>query len=125
MTPRRNPNEGPKTLAAKIRMNHMGSMPTAPVPMGRTAAMRAASTASRAIDLVSRVVLLAFTSSRTRAKGVARRKIHCGCAVLSLTKNGQRNPRALIKLLAISAKKAAPRKRKISGVCISANPKPV
>jgi hypothetical protein len=76
IVPRRKPKEGPNTRAARISTNHIGSIPTAPVPIGRNAAMSADNTARSAMDLLSRSLLLTLIINSKRAQGVASKKIH-------------------------------------------------
>jgi hypothetical protein len=96
--PSRNPNEGPKTRALKMSTNHIGSMPTAPVPSGRSAAIRAERTANKATDFASKFPLLTPIMKIARAIGVARINNHCGRLMESETKNGQMKPHALMAL---------------------------
>jgi hypothetical protein len=76
----------------------MGSIPTAPVPSGRTAAMRAESKARSATDLASKSPLLTLVKKRRSAMGAQTRKIHCGAEEFDVTKNGHRKPRRLMAL---------------------------
>ena len=114
--PSKNPKDGPKTLAERINTNHIGSIPTAPVPIGRRAAISAVSTAKSAIDLLSNSLLLTLTMRSSSAKGVANRNIHWGWPCFSLITNGQRKARALIALVRMSAASEAPLNAKIPEV---------
>ena len=96
--PSKNPKAGPKTRALRIKINHIGSIPTAPVPSGRRAAMSADNSARSATDFASKSPLLTFAKKRRRAMGAQARKIHCGAEESDVTKNGQRKPRRLIAL---------------------------
>ena len=51
--PRRNPKDAPNTRALNIKTNHIGSIPTAPAPSGRSAEINAAKTPNSATDLAS------------------------------------------------------------------------
>ena len=51
------PKEGPKTRALSIKINHIGSIPTAPAPNGRRAAMSADKTPRSATDFASNAEL--------------------------------------------------------------------
>ena len=116
IVPRRNPKDGPNTRAERISTNHIGSIPTAPVPIGRSAAISAESTASSAIDLLSNSLLLTLIIRSKSAQGAASKKIHCGWPCFSLMRNGQIKPSALIALVASSATSDAPLKVKIPAV---------
>ena len=98
VAPRRKPNAGPKTRALRIKTNHIGSIPTAPVPSGRTAAINAERSAKRATDFASKSPLLTLARKSASAMGVDARKIHCGLDVSDATKNGHTNPARLTTL---------------------------
>jgi hypothetical protein len=91
-------------------------MPTAPVPIGRNAAITAVKTARRAIDFVSNLLLLTLAKRRRSAQGRANAKSHWGRACGVEMRKGQRKPSALMALVAMSAGRANPRKENAEGV---------
>ncbi|CAB4645284.1 unannotated protein [freshwater metagenome] len=75
MMPNKNPKDAPKTRALKINMNHIGSIPTAPAPSGRRAAIIADRIPSKAIDFASNRELETSTITSTTASAIALQKI--------------------------------------------------
>jgi hypothetical protein len=72
--PRRKPKEGPNTRALNINKNHIGSIPTAPAPNGRSAATRAESTPRSATDFASILELEISEIESTTATVIASAK---------------------------------------------------
>ena len=99
-----------------MRTNHIGSIPTAPVPIGRSAAITAAKTARSAIDFVSNLLLLTLAKRSNSAHGTAKAKSHCGRACGVEIRKGHTKPSALIALVATSAGRANPRNENAAGV---------
>ena len=69
--------ESSKIRALRIKINHIGSIPTAPAPSGRRAAMRADKTPRSATDFASRAELEICTITKKNATVRAAQKNSC------------------------------------------------
>ena len=74
ITPSKNPKDAPKTRALRIKMNHIGSIPTAPAPRGRSAAMIAAKIPRSATDFASSLELETSSITSRNAMAIAPQK---------------------------------------------------
>jgi hypothetical protein len=92
--PRRNPKVGPITLAAKIRANHIGSIPIAPIPRGRRAATRAERIPKKATFFEPRSSVATSETIRKIEIVVESRKNHSALFASNweVAKKGQVNP---------------------------------
>ena len=112
VSPKINPKDEPKTRALKMRTNHIGSIPTAPAPRGRSAATIAVSTPRSAIDFASKESLLISIMTNAIAKAdAAQKKIDATGIDVVFMRKGQMKPNALIAEVSESTNKVRGRKR--------------
>jgi hypothetical protein len=119
VSPKINPKDEPKTRALKMRTNHIGSIPTAPAPRGRSAATIAVSTPRSAIDFASKESLLISIMTNAIAKAdAAQKKIDATGIDVVFMRKGQMKPNALIAEVSESTNKVRGRKRTSAEVFI-------
>jgi hypothetical protein len=92
--PSRNPNVGPMTRAARIKANHIGSIPIAPMPSGLRAATSAERIPKNATFLEPRSSVATRETIRKIEIVVERRKNHSArfARACDVAKKGQINP---------------------------------
>jgi hypothetical protein len=92
--PRRNPNVGPMTRAARINRNHIGSIPIAPIPSGLKAATKAERIPKKATFFEPRSSVATRETIRKMEIVVEIRKNHSArlARACDVAKKGQRNP---------------------------------
>ena len=93
--PSKNPKVGPIAREAMMRANHIGSIPIAPIPSGRSEAISAVKIPRSAIffDPSSSLVMRTMTSRRVRGDAARKNQLAFSANSFVGTKNGQRKPR--------------------------------
>jgi hypothetical protein len=93
--PRRNPNVGPMTRAARMSANHIGSIPIAPIPRGRNAATSALRIPRKAtfFDPRSSDATIEIKSKTVKVVDAKKNQLAQSACLSLATKKGQQKPR--------------------------------